>query len=79
MLTLAGEVAKAAAVNWDEDQLGLMVEAALTLQGLGHLSRIQEDLPPTPAKDLRLDLLRRLPWEMTAADLSSDSESDYRE
>ena len=37
------------------------------------------DLPPTPAKDLRLDLPRRLPWEMTASDLSSETESDYSE
>ena len=77
MLTLAGEVAKAATVYWDEDQLGLMVEATLALRGLGHLSNVHEDLPPTPAKNLRLDLPRRLPWEMTAADFSSEIECDY--
>ena len=72
MLTLAGEVAKAVTVNLNEDQLGLMVEATLILLGLGHLSKVQEDLPPTPAKDLRLDLPRYSPWEMMASDLSSD-------
>ena len=76
MLTLAGECAKAAAVDWDEDHLGLMVEATLALRGLRHLSKVQEDLPPTPAKNLRLDLPRRLPWAMTAADFSSEIESD---
>ena len=77
MLTLAGEYAKAAAVNWDEDQLGLMVEATLALRGLGHLSKVQEDLPPTPARNLRLDLPRHLPWAMTAADFSGETESEY--
>ena len=77
MLTLAEEYAKAAAVNWDKDHLGLMVEATLALQGLGHLSKVQEDLPPTPAKNGRLDLPRHLPWEMTASDFSSETESDY--
>ena len=61
MLTLAGEVAKAATVDWDEDQLGLMVEATLSLHGVGHLSKVQKDLPPTPSKNLRLDLPRHLP------------------
>ena len=74
MLTLAGEVAKAATVDWDEDQLRLMVEVTLALRGLGHLSKVQEDLPRTPARDLRLDLPRCLPWEMTAVDLSSETD-----
>ena len=60
----------------NEDQLGLMVEATLTLQGLGNLSKVQEDFPLKPAKDLRLGLPRRPPREMTASDLSSETESD---
>ena len=60
----------------DEDQLGLVVEATLTLQGLRNLSKVQEDFLPTPAKNLRLGLPRRPPQEMTASDLSSETESD---
>ena len=55
MPTLAGECTKAAAVVWDEDTLGLMVETTLTLRGLGHLSKVHFHVPPTPAKNLGLD------------------------
>ena len=53
MLTLAREVAEAATVSMEEGFLGLLMEAALGLHFLGHLIKVQEVLPATPAKNIR--------------------------
>ena len=61
MLTLAREVAETATISMEEGFLGLMVESVLGLHVLGQLAKVQMVLPPTPAKNLKLDQPRHLP------------------
>ena len=79
MLTLAREGVEAAKVSMEEGFLGLMVESALGLHGLGQLTKVQKVLPPTPARNLKLDQPRCPPWEISDKDFSSEAESDIRD
>ena len=79
MLTLAREDAEAVTVSMEEGFIGLMVESALGLYGLGQLARIQKVLPPTPAKNLKLDQPRHLSWEISCEDFSSETEFNIRD
>ena len=74
--TLADEVAEATRIQLDKGFLGLLIEAALGLHGLGHLVGRQGHPPEPPKETQKPEGKRRPPWELEADEFSSAAESD---